>query len=760
MGVEAADRGRVLLLVYTDVHSKRVVGYSRLCSTERCGASGPVQVSPSHGVARTTTNQVVPVAGVRVRGATEDTDSAVAGILAEAQLTMKLSRARELQKLVCRYQVANTRADRSSHSSESRTKTKPPSSAQAALLEWNPCDAMTDRQTCHGQEHCEWTATQGGPPRCQALPIDYATQKMAVQRARVSEKFLDLVQRSAVDFYAFQELHDDRSRAQFERQPRPTDTLPSFMDAAIANAGDIVRGGETLDTVECATKSTDQCRASPYCFVNQKTRKCAKKRIGTNHGRCAEYHGRSQQSCMQDPMCMWRGSTDNTLHGMFQTGPSCHNRYLSELGKHKHAIALHTAANAGTAHHYIVYPLTESTDTTAAATVADKQRVHALLAQQPTSEAGLLRVLVELQHMIEMSGAAVREHATAVHAFLAASRSATPAVDAAGATKGAKGAKGGTPKKKGSAHNQHATVHIPSHLWKSARVARRLVGIRRALGSVESSNNTDDCRVTTTTLFSTAATRQFNLHEMHKKSKFMHYSFHVTVGGDELFFHSTERPDAPVALVNLSRTAAIEKVITILNITARVTFLLDHRACVRGVQIEASRTGERSRAAEVPLPVMTTLLDKSGQRVLLQDCVDCHRTWELHGLGYPLPTNAQGDAISSHDAPRMSPDMVVNINACNYRWQSDPTFMPPHEWRRADAMGSKSVKGRATKKRSVQRVVQSGQECETATDCLDMAAEQCPSARFGVNPMRCARGAKFWQKNCALRPTQEQLYEG
>ena len=724
----------VLLLLYISCKTGALVAFSCLCdNAASCGADQRAKrvyerrrIEVTSATGGTQQHAIYRVTGAAMGGEPLCKTSATVRMKVSHRLATAVREYAALESYAPPSDVGKGR-DANKTTEKGQKRRDASVSARDKVIGWNPCEQEPNAVMCQRNEHCEWSTVQGTQEkRCQSLPIDYTIHKMAIVRGRVSEKFLDLLERAAVDFYAFQELHNDRSRSQFEKQERPE--LESFMDAAKEGVGDSVLGGESMATVDCRAKNSTQCHASPFCYAGR-SGQCEKKRIGTNHGRCREYHGRNQASCASDPMCVWRAD-DQSMYGL-DSRVMCHNRYLAELNRFSFAIGLHHPA--GGKHHFRMYEMTP----TAVVEQDAQRRVKSFLQRFKKPHATVTTVLhslVELQELAESCGAVLVAHDKELREVIQAHREANPKP------------------------------------WKNARVARRTAGINQLYAydvettDAEAPDDAERTRAPThvEVLFDREKGALHNLHELKQQQlDYLHYCFHLQLGDDHFYFHSNEKKDAPLELANLGRISSVRKNIQFMNLSAYITFMLDERACIRGVRISALKKGKRTAVSEMTLPVTTTVYDRSGRRVQLLDEVDCARLWQMNRLGYPLPQNVDGDAIGQEDAAALGPELAINVNACNWKWQRGPTFSTPRGWNTPDAEAESdgdSGASDAGKRRAVKDTLASGEECTDGEDCLNAAAERSPRARFGRNPFTCKSGIKFWQKNCNLQPQDAPLY--
>ena len=73
------------------------------------------------------------------------------------------------------------------------------------LIKKNPCaDAFATEEECNRSEFCQWDTESES---CKSLGIDYSVRKMAVMRAKLNQRFLDMLQIAAIDCLVFRELH-------------------------------------------------------------------------------------------------------------------------------------------------------------------------------------------------------------------------------------------------------------------------------------------------------------------------------------------------------------------------------------------------------------------------------------------------------------------------------------------------------------------------------------------------------------------------
>ena len=138
------------------------------------------------------------------------------------------------------------------------------------LLQTNPiADKLLTKEECNRSEFCQW---DDEAQKCKGLSIDYAVRKMSIMRAKLNQRFLDMLQVSAVDCLVFRELHDDRSRQCFV--PDKNSTTADVRAYRGFNEADYE---ETEETVQKQTRTVKASNAT-------KTLKC---RILKTEAECA-----------------------------------------------------------------------------------------------------------------------------------------------------------------------------------------------------------------------------------------------------------------------------------------------------------------------------------------------------------------------------------------------------------------------------------------------------------------------------------------
>ena len=320
------------------------------------------------------------------------------------------------------------------------------------LLSYNPCrDKYTTKETCDRSEFCQWNPdTQ----QCNSLPIDFVVRKAAILRDKVNQRFLDLLQLSAVDCLVFRELHDDRSRACFTVDPEEAQKAPKvrpyrgYNEEATDDDNDehneAITGSNKLTTGKCsAIKDDDACRERPDCFVSHSilgSTSCKKKAspLGSIHFKCPKYYD-DKVACDRDPMCRWAPK-----RGANQANPNnykCYNKYIQQLtvknpnwaqrsyneaveyndnGDFTFALCDTTSSNAAT--HWRVYPMKHKKFL---CTAKDVAAVLAHLGYRNSSSPDhkhrilpLLDILEELYEVVEQNARVVKTHHKSIRAAL------------------------------------------------------------------------------------------------------------------------------------------------------------------------------------------------------------------------------------------------------------------------------------------------------------------------------------------------------
>ena len=139
-------------------------------------------------------------------------------------------------------------------------------------------DKLLTKEECNRSEFCQW---DDEAQKCKGLSIDYAVRKMSIMRAKLNQRFLDMLQVSAVDCLVFRELHDDRSRQCFVPDKNSTTAdvraYRGFNEAdyeeteeTVQKQTRTVKASNATKTLKCRILKTEaECAANDACYIER-----------------------------------------------------------------------------------------------------------------------------------------------------------------------------------------------------------------------------------------------------------------------------------------------------------------------------------------------------------------------------------------------------------------------------------------------------------------------------------------------------------
>jgi len=196
---------------------------------------------------------------------------------------------------------------------------------------------------------------------------------MAINAAVFYDRFLYMLQRSAVDYRIFRDVHPPTTIAAEPETAydRTFKTYPYFnhhLDADAdgggeKKAGEAGRGAAAVDAPPnddderaCKFGTPYACNANPGCYWRSGailSKNCAPTNPNTDHRKCSTYYN-TEQRCHSDPMCEWRANSSEKPNRF-----RCQDRYDSRIQLKPFLISLQdtsSTTSSGTAS-YITYSL-------------------------------------------------------------------------------------------------------------------------------------------------------------------------------------------------------------------------------------------------------------------------------------------------------------------------------------------------------------------------------------------------------------------
>jgi len=625
--------------------------------------------------------------------------------------------------------------------SGSATKKKGATTKQDVITEW--CTNHNENQ-CSQYDACAWQNN-----KCVTLGLDDMVKKMAVNQSRLNDRFLELLQLSAVDCNTFKQLHDDPSRTCFVSSNSDPSIDKAYEDSIRQYNGFNQKSDEgtvenqvssyiikdinvlTVKNDNCKTLNSLQCNIAPNCYISGSNCEPKKEPFGSNHGKCNIYYSNAKQ-CTSDPMCQWSYDDYDEL--------GCQSRYLTELIPN--SIAIEDSSRTSV-HNPVfkVHSLYEK-DT-------DLQQLHFLeeniepqftTRQSLTTDSSTELVMIlnqlalHLQHGNDAYKTKLMQPNYLKDVFL-------------------------------KDYTKHKTDWFsPSTRATLARIAALL------------SQQKKEYQLNLSTRELKKSKKEHNLIDMWNKKncRVMHYSFCVAVDNSLYYFHSSERDDAPLFLSGVHQLKKIIKYIQIHDINIKCVFYVIWNAiekielnCVKWnstarSHLNRSMKVEKLSYSDVFAPdVNTILLHKNDDIIQLLDNARCGDLWDKSKSSFPQEFNCQNipRVITSKSTLKNCnqnlksgslqhvPNNMSHTQAaqCYYRWL-EPTKRPV-TWqkytKKKHAATEKLVKNSFKQK-----------ICKNDDVCMQKLHENDKTIAWDDSPVNCD---KWYQ--CNLKSSKKYNYE-
>jgi hypothetical protein len=524
------------------------------------------------------------------------------------------------------------------------------------MLKMNPyADKFTTKEECNRSEFCQWDDEE---QKCKGLSIDYAVRKMSIMRAKLNQRFLDMMQVAAIDCLVFRELHDDRSRQCFVAGMEPSApqirAYRGFNEAEYEEADETVTkqtttvhaSGNKTKTMKCRRiKNEAECEANRACYVERGKFygfKCKNKDspYGVNHQKCPVYYD-DKKMCNADPMCKW------VRTGAFKRNYTCQNRYIKSLTDYKlvgdFAIGLMTnASDIKTNRHYIVYPLATKN------MLRTEKDIHTVLhhfkrrcdatgasAKQRTP---LVSVLEELYEMVEQDAMVVKDFEDNIREYI----------------------------QKDSKQNEDEwfeyrdTVNpLMNRIMELYKVIKQLDDVKESEDTkpfYEKTENTipadtekahapvvvdnvqfEDVRKRVLLCTEKEGTHTIKtiehdlLYLRNNGHTHFHYTFHLFFNSKHYLFESNERHGAAIVLSQMAEMKQIHKHIELLDLSIRLVFHIRHMK-IKQVDMRVYLLSEGMNVDDKSQFVRTVFVDKDNVRHHMYSEHQCNMMWEKHSM--------------------------------------------------------------------------------------------------------------------------------
>jgi superfamily II DNA or RNA helicase len=616
-------------------------------------------------------------------------------------------------------------------------------------------DAVTTWCATHPQDKCDqYDACTWQNNACVSLGIDDMVKKMAVNQSRLNDRFLELLQLSAVDCNTFKQLHDNPSRTCFVTSESDSTIDRQYEDAIRQYKGfnqsdkletdsgvssTVVSDKDVSDVKgdQCTSLTDIQCNIAPHCYKSGSKCEPKTEEVGTNHGKCNVYYTNSQQ-CAIDPMCQWGLSADEKM--------SCQPRYLVDLKPN--TIALEDSKyTSDSAQEYKLYPLY----------VSDKKNIEKELAEDIVERFATRETTPNsAPELVEILGQIVLhlQHGRETYCKTALSTSPLKAAFM-------------------KDYERHASD------WTSIETRAKLAHIAAILSHHKP---TDTSETFSTRAFDYSKNELIDMWNKRKR-RYMHYSFCVSVDNALYYFHSRERTDAPIFLSGMSRLTKIVKYIQIHDINVQCSFYIPWNSIERvelkchkwnpnmRAQLNRSLKVEKLSKADVFAPAVDTILIREDYGIVqLFDNARCGELWEKVGASFPQEYNC-GDktprvVVSTENLQQCKQsqktgglrnrvrDMTRSqANKCYYDWLEHPEKRPP-SWHRYTKKKHDAVEKLLKSSKRHKLCTNRSTNPSTLNGCDQKLYRADNKLTWGESPVTCN---KWFQ--CDLKPAKTYVHK-
>jgi superfamily II DNA or RNA helicase len=490
------------------------------------------------------------------------------------------------------------------------------------LNEW--CAANVDEGKCNASDFCSW---QDG--KCTSLGMDDMIHKMAITQSRMYDRFLELMQLSAVDCNTFKQLHDNPNRVCFMADPSNADadyeeTVRHYTGfnqpetySALPNPDSRSEDSDAAEVNMCEElPPTSACMENRKCFVDTPLtgkRRCVAKpeAVGTNHGKCRKYYGQNKYACTRDPMCRWSPTAG--------ADGGCMNRYIENM--EENTMAIEDSAETSPGHlRYIVHKLEESTIQVGSSLSLD-DIASVFEGNNDTPASSLPSMLHTIYQHVLLRGLSSTVTADDVkHVF-----------------------------------EKHYAEHPAA--WYSVEVRALLAKLASHIAQQDMDNSASSGRASSvsvsnleTTISTHTARSRHSLADMWNKKwvRVVHYTFCIKANNALYYFHSRDRDDAPLYISGIGRLSKVVKYIEMHDISVRCTFHISLQ-CIDKIELQWYLWTDSTRAALEKLanhssdidrqtlykpPVHTSVVVNNHQNTVvdLLDNARCGALWKAEDL--------------------------------------------------------------------------------------------------------------------------------
>jgi hypothetical protein len=196
------------------------------------------------------------------------------------------------------------------------------------------------------------------------------------------------------------------------------------------------------------------------------------------------------------------------------------------------------------------------------------------------------------------------------------------------------------------------------------------------------------------------------------EKKFLHYALKFTLNNIVYYFHSSEKKGAELCLSNIKNTDKIKKIIFLQNLIIELSFYMnDHHVFLYKIEASVTSTAHIFRKTS---PTITFLYDEEGKHLQISE-KSCGDLWESEKYPYPPTKNLR----RSHDK---------NVKTCIDHYDTHK-YQTPQEW---GPLNNEEEKCTDTTVKKFEKV-----PCNDDRECSNWLIENCPTQRFGKNPLHC-----------------------